>query len=63
LYQSIQAKQANVDVFNFRERKKQKDREDAWAKIESLASQNAEKAAIPVQISPSRNHVKSSHFV
>ncbi len=43
-----------------RERKKQKEREDAWAKIEALAAKNAETAAIPVQILPIRNVVKSS---
>jgi hypothetical protein len=31
--------------FIFRERKKQKDREDAWAKVEAMAAKNATKNA------------------
>jgi serine/threonine-protein phosphatase 2A regulatory subunit B' len=36
----------DIYALTFRERKKQKDREDAWEKVESMASSNATKLAV-----------------
>jgi hypothetical protein len=50
--QSRQVYIPSLCVFDVRERKKHKDRDDAWVKLESLATQNASKLTIASPLPP-----------